>query len=108
MAKLISLPNGRCDLKFNSRVTNFNRVEKLNYKKNFLKLYIDKNNSIYDIKRCEVVTWKSVDKGKKKIKVPDEISETRDLHLFNKVKGVPFKIAVTKITAEIDMAELLA
>lgn len=108
MAELIILANGKCDLKFHASVVNFKRVEKINYKKNFLKLYIDKNNSVYDIKRCEVVTWKTIEKGKKKINVPDHIEEVRDNYFFNKVKGNPFKIAFNKVIAEIDMQELVS
>lgn len=108
MAELIFLPNGKCDLKFYSNVKNFKRVEKFNYKKNFLKIYIDKNDSIYDVKRCEVVSWKVINKGGRKVNVPDQVKETRDSHLLNRAKGNPAKIAISKIIAEIDMSELLS
>lgn len=107
MAELVYLANEKCDLKFHSKVRNFKRVEKLNYKKNFFKIYIDKNDSVYDVKRCEVVSWKFINKGKGKIKVPDQVNERRDSFLFNRVKGNPAKIAINKIVAEIDMKELL-
>lgn len=108
MAELIMLANGKCDLKFHSSVVNYKRIEKINYKKNFFKLYVDKNDSVYDIKRCEVVTWKTIEKGKKKINVPDYIEEVRDSYFFNKIKGNPFKIASNKVIAEIDMQELVS
>lgn len=107
MAELIILKNGKRDLKFHSSTKNFKRVEKLNYKKNFFKIYIDKNDSVYDIKRCEVITWKTVEKGKKKFNVPDKVEEMRDTYLFDKIKGNPAKIAATKIVAEIDVKEML-
>lgn len=106
MAELIFKKNGTCDLKFHATVKNFKRVEKFNYKKKFFKVYIDKNDSIYDITRCEVVTWKTTEKGKNKYNVPDQISEKRDVNLFNKTKGNPSSIALIKITAEIDAQEL--
>lgn len=108
MTEFNFLSNGKCDLKFHSRPKKFNRVERFNYKKNFFRLYVDKNDSICDVKRCEVVTWKTINKGKGKINVPDEVVETRDTYLFDRVKGNPFKIAVTKIAAEIDAKELLS
>lgn len=108
MAELIFLANGKCDLKFHAHPKNFKRVEKFNYKKNFFKVYVDRNDSVYEITRCEVVTWKTIEKGKKKFNVPDEVKETRDAHLFDKIKGNPFKIAITKVAGEIDMQELLS
>lgn len=103
MAELILLKNGKCDLKFHAPCKKFKRVEKFNYKKNFFKLYIDKNDGIYDIQRCVVVTWKTIEKGKKTFNVPDKIEEVRDVYLFNKIKGNPYAIAVTKIMAEIEV-----
>lgn len=108
MAELIFLANGKCDLKFHAYPKNFKRVEKFNYKKNFFKVYVDRNDSVYEITRCEVVTWKTIEKGKKKFNVPDEVRETRDAHLFDKIKGNPFKIAITKVAGEIDMQKLLS
>ena len=106
MAELIFKQNGTCVMKFHTTVKNFKRVEKFNYKKNFFKVYIDRNDSVYDITRCEVVSWKTVEKGKNKYNVPDQISEKRDVNLFNKTKGNPSSIALVKITAEIDAQEL--
>lgn len=97
MAELINLPNGRVDLKFHAPVKSFKGVKKLNYDKQYFKLYIDKNNSVYDVKRCEVVSWKTSQNKK----VPAEIVETRDIKFFNKVKGNPYKIAKDKIIDEL-------
>lgn len=93
--------------KYSNRVKKFNRVEKLNYKKAFFKLYIDRNDSIYDVTECYVASWKTIQKGKSKISVPDIVTETRNVHLFNKVKGNPSKIAISKICAEIDASALV-
>lgn len=108
MAELIFLPNGKCDLKFHANIKNFKRVEIVKHKKNFFKVYVDRNDSVYDVKRCEVITWKTIERGKRKVNVPDKVDEVRDVHLFDKTKGNPFKIAVTKIISEIEAQELLS
>lgn len=108
MAKLIILSNGRCDLRFQGKPMKFNRVEKFNYKKNFFKFYIDKNDSVYDITLSNVVSWKTVEKGKSKFNVPDKIEEYRDKRFFDKVKGNPTKIAISKVIAELDAEEMIA
>lgn len=94
MAKLINLPNGRCDLKFGFKPKKFNRVEHVLVGKEHYAFYIDKNDSVYDVKISNVLTWKVIEKGRKKISVPDTKEEVRDLELFNKIKGNPFKIAL--------------
>lgn len=86
----------------------FQKGWEVQLQKNFFKVYVDRNDSVYEITRCEVVTWKTIEKGKKKFNVPDEVKETRDAHLFDKIKGNPFKIAITKVAGEIDMQELLS
>ena len=83
----------------------FNRVEKFNYKKNFFELYIDKNDSVYDILKCDVLSFKTIEKGRKKISVPDQVVKVRDMRLFDHVKSNPTKIAVNKIAAYIDYNE---
>ena len=108
MAELVILSNGKCDLKFHQKAKDFKRVEKFNYKKNFFKILIDKNDSVYDILRCTVATWKTIEKGRKKLTVPDQIEQSRDVKLFNRIKGNPFKIAITKSAGEIDAQELLS
>lgn len=102
MAELIFLPNGKCDLKFHANIKNFKRVEIVKHKKNFFRVYVDRNDSVYDVKRCKVITWKTIERGKRKV------DEVRDVHLFDKTKGNPFKIAVTKIIGEIEAQELLS
>lgn len=78
---------------------NFKRVEKFNYKKRYFTMYINKNDSVYDLVECTVLTWKSTKRGMK----PDEVSEARNVELFNKIQGNPFVIALYKIKAEIDL-----
>ena len=75
---------------------------KFQHSKWHYKLYIDKNNSVWDIRECEVLNWKSVEKNGRKVNVPDQVVEKRDVELFNRVKGNPTKIAINKITAELD------
>ena len=94
MAKLVNLPNGKCDLKFGVKPIKFNRVEYVLINKEHYAFYIDKNDSVYDVKISKVLTWKVIEKGRRKISVPDTKEEVRDLELFNKVKGNPFKIAL--------------
>lgn len=65
MAELIFLPNGKCDLKFHANIKNFKRVEIVKHKKNFFRVYVDRNDSVYDVKRCEVITWKTIEREKK-------------------------------------------
>lgn len=107
MAELIFLANGRCDLKMHAPIKNFKRVEVVKHKRNFFKVFVDRNDSVYDVKRCTVITWKTVDNGKRKLNVPDKVEEVRDANLFDKIKGNPFKIALTKIIGEIEAQELL-
>ena len=76
--------------------------EKLKFKKDFFNIYVDKYESVFDIKKCNVLSWKTVEKGRRKITVPDTVEETRDIYFFNKVKGNPFKIAVNRILAELE------
>ena len=79
-------------------IKNFRKIEKLKYGKKFYKIFVDKNDSVYDILSSEVLSWKIVN-GKK---VPSEVSEHRDLYFFNKIKGNPYKIAIDKIIAELE------
>ena len=97
MAKLVYLPNGRCDLKFGVKPKKFNRIEQVNIGKERYLFFIDKNDSVYDVKISKVLTWKVIEKGHRKINVPDSIEETRDLELFNRIKGNPFKVALNYI-----------
>lgn len=87
-------------------VRNFKRVEKVSFGKQHYKLYVDKNDSVYEVCSCEVLSWKTIEKGRRKINVPDQIVEKRDVEFFNKVKGNPFKIAATKIIAELEYQQL--
>ena len=78
---------------------------KFSHSKWHYKLYIDKNDSIWDIRECEVLSWKTIEKGHKKINVPDQVEETRDLRFFNIVKGMPFELAANRIIAELEYSE---
>lgn len=77
---------------------NFRRVEKINFNGNFYKLYIDKNDSVYEIMKTEVISWKR--RGCKSF--PDEIKERRS-KFFDLVKGNPTKIAINKIIARLEL-----
>lgn len=87
-------------------VKNFKRVEKVSFGKKHYKLYVDKNDSVYDVKECQVLSWKTIEKGRKKINVPDQVIETRDLELYNIVRGNPFKIASNRVVAELEYQSL--
>jgi hypothetical protein len=89
-------------MKFHAIPKNFKRVMKFQHSKWHYKLYIDKNNSVWDIRECEVLNWKSVEKNGRKVNVPDQVVEKRDVELFNRVKGNPVKIALDKIIGELD------
>ena len=70
------------------------KTEKIKVNGNHFKLFIDKNDSIFDIKRCEVLSWK-------KRGIPNEVKEERDTFFFNLVKGNPTKIAIDRIIARL-------
>ena len=93
-------------MKFHAKTKNFKRAEKITFGKQHFKLYLDKNDSVWDVRSCEVVSWKTIEKGRKKINVPDQIVEVRNSFFFNKVKGNPFKIAANKIVAELEYQQL--
>lgn len=107
MAELIYLANNKCDLKFHANMKNFKRIEILKYKNLFYKLYVDKNNSVYDITLSEVQSWKTIKKGKKEINVPDTTVEIRQVDFLNKFRGNPIKIAFNKMLAELEVLELI-
>lgn len=79
-------------------MVNFKRIEKINFNGKFYKLYIDKNDSVYDVVKTEVISWKK--KGNKSF--PEEVKETRS-KFFDLVKGNPTKIAVNKIIARLEL-----
>ena len=93
-------------MKFHMTPKNFKRVEKVSLGKNHYKLFIDKNDSVYDVKECQVLSWKTIEKNRKKINVPDQTVETRDLYLFNKIKGNPSKIAINKVLSILEYENL--
>lgn len=73
---------------------NFKQVVKINIKKNYFKIFVDKNNQVYEILRTTVLEWK---KGK-----PSVTTEERDKFFFEKVKGNPLPIAIERIQNYID------
>ncbi len=89
-------------VKFHNNVKSFKRVETFKYQGQFYNIYIDKNDSVHNLKRSEVTSWKEITKGKRKIRVPDEVSEFPETKILNKIKGNPYKIAVDKIMTEIE------
>lgn len=93
-------------MKFHAKPKNFKRVEKVTFGKQHFKLYVDKNDAVWDVRSCTVLSWKTIEKGRRKINVPDQVAEVRDLAFYNKVKGNPFKIAANKIVAELEYQQL--
>lgn len=80
----------------------FKRVETFRYQGKFYNIHVDKNDSVYNIARTEVTSWKEIVKGKRKIKVPDVCESIPETTLLNKIKGNPYKIAIEKIKTEIE------
>lgn len=101
MAEIIKKGNGVV-MKFHDMPKKFKGVMKFQRHKWHYKLYVDKNNSVWDIRECEVLNWKLVEKNGRKVNVPDQVVEKRDVELFNRVKGNPVKIALDKIIGELD------
>lgn len=89
-------------------IANFKRIKNFSYKGNYFKLYIDKNDSIYDVTECEVINWKEVNKKGKKIRIPDEISETRSSYWYHTIKGNPTQIAINRICDKYDCDALVS
>jgi hypothetical protein len=72
-------------------------INKLVIKKKHFNLYVDKNNSVYDIKDLNVKSWKQESKKR----VPEEIEEVRNEYFFNKYKGNPLQSVINKIKTEL-------
>lgn len=73
------------NVKKHSTVKNFKRIEKFSYKKQKFLIYVDKNDSVYEI-----------------LQVYNEEEIYRNVYFFNRVKGNPYRIAINKIKAEIE------
>lgn len=93
-------------VKFHNSVKSFKRVENFKYQGKFYNIYVDKNDSVYNIIRTEVTSWKEIVKGKRKIKVPDVYKLIPENVLLNKIKGNPYKIAIGKVMTEIERENL--
>lgn len=89
-------------VKFHNNVKSFKRVETFKCQGRFYNVYVNKNDSIYNLERTEVTSWKEILKGKKKIRVPNEVTSFPETTLLNKIKGNPYKIAIEKIMTEIE------
>lgn len=80
----------------------FKRVENFKYQGHFYIIYVNKNDSVYDLKKSEVISWKEVNKNGRTICVPDVCENVSDPTLLNKIKGNQYKIAIGKIMTEIE------
>lgn len=93
-------------VKLHNSVKSFKRVETFKYQGKFYNIYVDKNDSVHNIVRTEVTSWKEIVKGKRKIKVPDVCESIPETTLLNKIKGNPYKIAIEKVMTEIERENL--
>lgn len=89
-------------VKFHTTVKNFKRVESLKYQGKFYNLYLDKNNSVYNIERSEVISWKEIVKGKRKIRIPETCETFPEPELLNKIRGNSYEFAIQRLMTEID------
>lgn len=83
------------DLKFHNTPKQFKSVRNFKYKNNFYKVYINKNDAVYDIYQSVVLTRK--ESGK-----PATWELIRDTNLLNKIIGNPYSIAMNKVITEIE------
>lgn len=102
MAEYVELPKGRRDVKFHAQFKDFRRVVKLTSGKNHYELRINKNDAVYEVYKCVVKTWKTIEKGKRKFTVPDVILRARETVLFNKLLGQPSKLAMERAQNYLD------
>ena len=89
-------------VKFHKEVKRFKRVENFKYKGIFFKVYIDKNNNVYNLERSDVSTWKEIEKGKRKIKVPDGFKVTPQSEIMNTIRGNSYEVAIQRIMTILD------
>ena len=85
-----------------AKLINFKRTESFKYDGQFFYIQVDKNDSICDIKRSEVTSWKEIEKGKRKIRIPETTELKPEPELLNKVKGNPYKIGVNRLITALD------
>lgn len=93
-------------VKLHAQAKNFRRTELFKYNGHFYNIMLDKNDSVYGVEKTEVISWKEIVKGKRKLRVPDEVQSTPEPYLLNKVKGNPYKIAVDRIITEIERGRI--
>lgn len=96
--------NGRKHLKvkFHKTVKRFKRVETLKLNGHFYNIYVNKYNCVHNLERTEVVSWKEVEKGKRKIRIPDVVKTIPESELMNKIRGNHYNIAIQKIRTELE------
>jgi len=92
----------RVIVKFHTQTKSFRRIEVLKHNGNFYNIYIDKNDSVYNVEKSEVVSWKGIKKGNRRMLVPNECVKTSEPTIINKVRGNPYKIALVRIVRELD------
>ena len=78
-------------VKFHKEVKRFKRVENFKYKGIF-----------YNLERSDVSTWKEIEKGKRKIKVPDGFKVTPQPEIMNTIRGNSYEIAIQRIMTILD------
>lgn len=89
-------------VKFHAPVKHFKRVENLKINGNFYNIYINKYNCVHNLERTEVVSWKEIEKGKRKVRIPDVIKVIPESQLMNKIRGNHYDTAIQKIRTELE------
>lgn len=95
--------NGRrhIKVKFHAPIKRFKRVETLKLNGHFYYVHINKYNCVHQLFRSEVVSWKEVEKGKRKVRVPNEIRAIPESEIMNKIRGQHYDTAMPRILAEL-------
>lgn len=96
--------NGKSHIKvkFHVQVTRFKRVETLKYNGRFYNIRVDKNNNVCGVEQSVVKTWKEVNKGNKKIRIPDVVETIPQPAVMNVVRGNTYEVAIPRILAVLD------
>ena len=96
--------NGKSHIKvkFHAQVTRFKRVETLKYNGRFYNIRVDKNNNVCGVEQSVVKTWKEINKGNKKIRIPDVVETIPQPAVMNVVRGNTYEVAIPRILAVLD------
>lgn len=96
--------NGKSHIKvkFHAPVAHFKRVENFKHNGKFYKVYINKYNCVHNLEQSVVVSWKEVEKGKKKFRVPDIIKSIPMPYIMNIVRGNHYETAMERIMTELN------